>query len=199
MRFFKSVLISIFFIYSFGVAANKTIHEYYREAAFQYIENRLPTAEITCQEGLSRYPNSLKLQMLLDRILEAKNEQKKQNQDPSQQNQDQNQDPSDSNENEQKDSPGEDQDSNENSDSPSDSKDSTPEENPEPKPEDADSNPENTETKQNEEDHKNMEPPQEELLDYISPEEASQLLKDFNEEKGERKPWRGKTRPLKDW
>src|SRR5690554_5163557 len=95
MRFFKSVLISIFFIYSFGVAANKTIHEYYREAAFQYIENRLPTAEITCQEGLSRYPNSLKLQMLLDRILEAKNEQKKQNQDPSQQNQDQNQDPSD--------------------------------------------------------------------------------------------------------
>ena len=36
----------------------------------------------------------------------------------------------------------------------------------------------------------------------MSPEDAAQLLKDFDEQNGERKPWkpiRGQARPAKDW
>ena len=81
-------------------AAPKSAAAYYGDAAFQYIENRLPTAEITCNEGLQYYPNDQKLQMLLDRIHETKDEQKNENKkndpknDPNQndQNQDQNRD-----------------------------------------------------------------------------------------------------------
>ena len=81
-------------------AAPKSASAYYGDAAFQYIENRLPTAEITCNEGLQYYPNDQKLQMLLDRIHEAKDEQKNENkkndpkndQNQDQNNQDQNQD-----------------------------------------------------------------------------------------------------------
>ena len=80
-------------------AAPKSASAYYSDAAFQYIENRLPSAEITCNEGLQYYPNDQKLQMLLDRIHEAKDEQKNENkkndknQDNNQdQNKDQNQD-----------------------------------------------------------------------------------------------------------
>ena len=81
-------------------AAPKSASAYYGDAAFQYIENRLPTAEITCNEGLQYYPNDQKLQMLLDRIHEAKNEQQNENkkndpkndQNQDQNNQDQNQD-----------------------------------------------------------------------------------------------------------
>lgn len=72
-------------------AAPKSASAYYGDAAFQYIENRLPSAEITCNEGLQYYPNDQKLQMLLDRIHEAKDEQKNENQ-KNDKNQDQNQD-----------------------------------------------------------------------------------------------------------
>ena len=59
------------FLASVAFAAPKSASAYYGDAAFQYIENRLPTAEITCNEGLQYYPNDQKLQMLLDRIHEA--------------------------------------------------------------------------------------------------------------------------------
>ena len=72
--------------------APKTAAQYYSDAAFQYIENRLPTAEITCKEGLSYYPDDAKLQMLKDRIEESKNEQQKQNQQNNPKNENQNQD-----------------------------------------------------------------------------------------------------------
>ena len=72
---------SLWFILIFvGLVFSKTSSEYYGEAAFLYIENRLPSAEILCEEGLSKYPQDQKLQMLLDRIREAKDEQKKENQ-----------------------------------------------------------------------------------------------------------------------
>ena len=72
-------------------AAPKSASAYYSDAAFQYIENRLPSAEITCNEGLQYYPNDQKLQMLLDRIKEAKDEQKNENK-KNDKNQDNNQD-----------------------------------------------------------------------------------------------------------
>ena len=94
------VLVAIFVLASVAFAAPKSASAYYGDAAFQYIENRLPTAEITCNEGLQYYPNDQKLQMLLDRIHEAKDEQKNENkkndpkndQNQDQNNQDQNQD-----------------------------------------------------------------------------------------------------------
>ena len=63
-----------------SMAFAKTASEYYKEASFLYIENRLPSAEILCEEALAKYPQDQKLQMLLDRIREAKEEQKNQNQ-----------------------------------------------------------------------------------------------------------------------
>ena len=88
----------VFFLAVAAFAAPKSASAYYSDAAFQYIENRLPSAEITCNEGLQYYPNDQKLQMLLDRIHEAKDEQKNENkkndpkndQNQNDQNQDQN-------------------------------------------------------------------------------------------------------------
>ena len=90
-RTFTTALIAIFFLAVAAFAAPKSASAYYGDAAFQYIENRLPSAEITCNEGLQYYPNDQKLQMLLDRIHEAKNEQKNENK-KNDKNQDNNQD-----------------------------------------------------------------------------------------------------------
>ena len=70
-----------------SMAFAKTASEYYKEASFLYIENRLPSAEILCEEALAKYPQDQKLQMLLDRIREAKEEQKNQNQKNNSENQ----------------------------------------------------------------------------------------------------------------
>ena len=72
-------MVMVLLLSAVAFAAPKSAAAYYGDAAFQYIENRLPTAEITCNEGLQYYPNDQKLQMLLDRIHEAKNEQKNEN------------------------------------------------------------------------------------------------------------------------
>ena len=82
--------------------APKSAAEYYSDAAYQYIENRLPTAAITCKEGLSYYPDDVKLQMLADRIDESKDEQKNQNKQNNPQNEnnsDKNQDQNSENSN----------------------------------------------------------------------------------------------------
>ena len=87
--------VAVLLLAATAFAAPKSASAYYSDAAFQYIENRLPSAEITCNEGLQYYPNDQKLQMLLDRIHEAKDEQKNENKknDKNQDNnQDQNQD-----------------------------------------------------------------------------------------------------------
>ena len=87
---------------AFAAKAPKSAAQYYSDAAFQYIQNRLPTAEITCKEGLSYYPDDAKLQMLQDRIEESKDEQQKQNQQNNPNNENQNQDQNqDKNQNEQ--------------------------------------------------------------------------------------------------
>ncbi|MCF0215979.1 MAG: hypothetical protein HUK21_05855 [Fibrobacteraceae bacterium] len=201
-------------------AAPKSASAYYSDAAFQYIQNRLPTAEITCNEGLGYYPNDQKLQMLLDRIREAKDQQKNENKknDP-QNNQDKNKENQDQNnqddQNQDKDNQSQDNQQNQDgnssssgegqnqdqtqdqgeqsSDSNGQSSDSQGENAPEPQPE----QPENSSDSQGEE-----EQTQEVPLGQMSAEEASQLLKDFDEQNGERKPWkpiRGQARPLKDW
>ena len=200
-----------------AMAAPKSASAYYSDAAFQYIENRLPSAEITCNEGLQYYPNDQKLQMLLDRIHEAKDEQKNenkknyknqdnnqdQNQDQNQQDQ-QNQDQNKDQQNQDKDQQDQNQDqqnqdqngengqsSNSNAES-SDSNEGGASQQPEQQPEEQSS------------DSNGGEEPQEQPVQMgeMSPEDAAQLLKDFDEQNGERKPWkplRGQARPAKDW
>ena len=214
-------IVAVLFLVVAAFAAPKSASAYYSDAAFQYIENRLPSAEITCNEGLQYYPNDQKLQMLLDRIHEAKDEQKNENkkndknqdnnqdqnqdqnkdqnqdQNQDQQNQDQNKDQQDQDKDQQNQDQNQDQngENGQSSDSKAESSDSNeggagqqPEQQPEG--ESSDSN--------------GGEEPQEQPVQMgeMSPEDAAQLLKDFDEQNGERKPWkpiRGQARPVKDW
>ena len=210
-------IVAVLFLAVAAYAAPKSASAYYSDAAFQYIENRLPSAEITCNEGLQYYPNDQKLQMLLDRIHEAKDEQKNenkkndknqdnnqdQNQDQNQQDQ-QNQDQNKDQQNQDKDQQDQNQDqqnqdqngengqsSNSNAES-SDSNEGGASQQPEQQPEEQSS------------DSNGGEEPQEQPVQMgeMSPEDAAQLLKDFDEQNGERKPWkplRGQARPAKDW
>lgn len=209
--------VAVLLLAATAFAAPKSASAYYSDAAFQYIENRLPSAEITCNEGLQYYPNDQKLQMLLDRIHEAKDEQKNenkkndknqdnnqdQNQDQNQQDQ-QNQDQNKDQQNQDKDQQDQNQDqqnqdqngengqsSNSNAES-SDSNEGGASQQPEQQPEEQSS------------DSNGSEEPQEQPVQMgeMSPEDAAQLLKDFDEQNGERKPWkplRGQARPAKDW
>ncbi len=221
----RRISIALYLVLIFAAAAfaaPKSASAYYSDAAFQYIENRLPSAEITCNEGLQYYPNDQKLQMLLDRIKEAKDEQKNENkkndknqdnnQDQNQdqnkdQNQDQNKDQQNQDQNgegnssgsESSSSQGDDQNQNQNGGGQSSSSQGG---------ESSDSNggqqPEPQQPEENSSDSQGGEDEQEQPVQMgeMSPEEAAQLLKDFDEQNGERKPWkpiRGQARPAKDW
>ena len=199
-------IVAVLSLAAAAFVAPKSASAYYSDAAFQYIENRLPSAEITCNEGLQYYPNDQKLQMLLDRIKEAKDEQKNENkkndknQDNNQdQNQDQNKDQDQSSS-----SQGDDQNQNQqngegqSSSSDAGSSDSNGGQQPEPQqPE------ENSSDSQGDSSNSGEEPEEQPAqMGEMSPEEAAQLLKDFDEQNGERKPWkpvRGQARPAKDW
>ena len=215
---------AVMFLSVAAFAATKSASAYYSDAAFQYIENRLPSAEITCNEGLQYYPNDQKLQMLLDRIHEAKDEQKNENkkndknQDNNQdQNQDQNQQDQqnqDQNGDGQSSSSGEDQNQDQNQDqnggqssssqeggsSESNSSDSNGGAGEQPQPEQPE---EGSSDSQSDSSDDGVEPEEQPVqMGEMSPEEAAQLLKDFDEQNGERKPWkpiRGQARPAKDW
>ena len=215
-------IVAVLFLAVAAFAAPKSASAYYSDAAFQYIENRLPSAEITCNEGLQYYPNDQKLQMLLDRIHEAKDEQKNENkkndknqdnnqdqnqdqnkdenqqdQNKDQQNQDQNKDQQDQdkdqqNQDQSQDQNGENGQSSDSKAESSDSNDGGAGQQPEQQPEGESS------------DSNGGEEPQEQPVQMgeMSPEDAAQLLKDFDEQNGERKPWkpiRGQARPAKDW
>jgi len=215
---------AVMFLSVAAFAAPKSASAYYSDAAFQYIENRLPSAEITCNEGLQYYPNDQKLQMLLDRIHEAKDEQKNENkkndknQDNNQdQKQDQNQQDQqnqDQNGDGQSSSSGEDQNQDQNQDqnsgqssssqeggsSESNSSDSNGGAGEQPEPEQPE---EGSSDSQGDSSNDGAEPEEQPVqMGEMSPEEAAQLLKDFDEQNGERKPWkpiRGQARPAKDW
>ena len=213
-------------------AAPKSAAAYYGDAAFQYIENRLPTAEITCNEGLQYYPNDQKLQMLLDRIHEAKDEQKNENkkndpkndQNQNDQNQDQNQDKQNQDQNkDQQNQQNQDQNQNQNNDQGSSSSQNEQNQDKQDQGQNggqssssqggqsSDSNggageqpqqPEQSEGNSSDSNGSDQEQPQPLQPGELTPEEAAQLLKDFDEQNGERKPWkpiRGQARPAKDW
>ena len=200
-------IVAVLFLAVAAFAAPKSASAYYSDAAFQYIENRLPSAEITCNEGLQYYPNDQKLQMLLDRIHEAKDEQKNENkkndknqdQNQDQQNQDQNKDQQDQDKDQQNQDQNQDQQNGQDGQSSSsqgeDSSDSNGGAGEQPEPQ---------QPEENSSDSNGGEEPQEQPVQMgeMSPEDAAQLLKDFDEQNGERKPWkpiRGQARPAKDW
>lgn len=199
-------------------AAPKSASAYYSDAAFQYIENRLPTAEITCNEGLQYYPNDQKLQMLLDRIKEAKDEQKNENQkkDPkndqnNDQNQDQNQDQNKDNQDQNQDQQNQDQNSGESSSSQGEDQQNQDQNGGQSSSSSEQSSDSNGGADQQEQpqdqgssDSQGEQPemPPEVPEGQMNPADAAQLLKDFDEQNGERKPWkpvRGQARPAKDW
>ena len=187
----KRVFLCFLLVSVMAFAAQKTAGGYYRDAAFQYIENRLPTAEITCKEGLSYYPNDMKLQMLLDRIQEAKEEQKNKNKEQNQDQQDQNQD-----QEQNKDQQDQNQDQEQNKDQQDQNQDQ------EQNKDQQDHNQDQEQNQDQQDQNQDQNAPQEMPVGQMSPEDASQLLKDFNEQNGEQKPWkpvRGQARPLKDW
>ena len=212
----RRISVALGFVLLFAVvafAAPKSAAAYYGDAAFQYIENRLPTAEITCNEGLQYYPNDQKLQMLLDRIHEAKDEQKNENkkndpkndQNQNDQNQDQNQDKQNQDQNkDQQNQQNQDQDKQDQGQNGGQSSSSQGGQS-------SDSNggageqpqqPEQSEGDSSDSNGSDQEQPQPLQPGELTPEEAAQLLKDFDEQNGERKPWkpvRGQARPAKDW
>jgi hypothetical protein len=211
----------VFFLAVAAFAAPKSASAYYSDAAFQYIENRLPSAEITCNEGLQYYPNDQKLQMLLDRIHEAKDEQKNENkkndknQDNNQdQNQDQNQDKDQQDQNkdqqnqngddQNKDQQDQNQDQQNKDQNGGESSDSQGAESSDSNGGAGEQNQPEQQAEGESSDSNGGEEPQEQpaQMGEMSPEDAAQLLKDFDEQNGERKPWkplRGQARPAKDW
>ena len=221
------VLIAIFFLASAAFAAPESAAAYYGDAAFQYIENRLPSAEITCNEGLQHYPNDQKLQMLLDRIHEAKNEQKNENkkndknqdnndQNQNDQNQDQNQDKNNQDQNKDQQNQDQQKQNGDQSSSSSQNDQNQDQQNQgnqgqssDSKAQSSDSNgggeqqqPQQPEAGSSDSNGSEEEQQQPLQPGELSPEEAAQLLKDFDEQNGERKPWkpvRGQARPAKDW
>jgi len=206
----KNLAVFVCVVSAAAFAAPKSASAYYSDAAFQYIENRLPSAEITCNEGLQYYPNDQKLQMLLDRIQEAKDEQKNENKKNDPKN-DQNQDQNNQDQNQDKDQQNQNQDQNSGDSSSSQDDQQNQDQNGGGQSSDsqssdsnggADQQPQQPEEGSSDSQGEQPEEPQEVPAGQMSPEEASQLLKDFDEQNGERKPWkpiRGQARPAKDW
>jgi hypothetical protein len=214
MRKMSTLFVLVFCITSlvWGAAA-RTAEAYYRDAAFEYVSGRLPTAALTCEEGLRKYPNDAKLKMLLERIRENKDEQKKkcdnpqnsgdqgdQNKDQqNKENQDQNKDKQDSDQDQQGQSSSA-QGGSSNSQNKqgqqgqssasgksSASQNNSPEQNGNSSAGGASSA---------------QAAPMPLRPGELSKDQAEQMLRDFNQNTGERKPWKpvgGRTVPEKDW
>lgn len=213
-------LILLLAVCAFAAPKVKSANAYYGDAAYQYFENRLPSAEITCKEGLEKYPNDSRLQMLLERIQEAKDEQQKENQKNNQngndQNQDQNQDENKDNQDQNQDKQNQDQNQDQqnqggdSSSSSENSSDSNSDQNQNQGGGESSSSEASSNSNDGEQNQQQEQPEEQQADEGQEPEdpnamskaEAAQLLKDFDEQNGERKPWkpaRGQTYPEKDW
>ncbi len=200
MKRFAEILMISLCVAAAAYAAPKSAAEYYSDAAFQYIESRLPSAEITCKEGLSYYPSDSKLQMLLDRIQQAKDKQKQQNQNQNKdKNQNQNQDKNQNDKNKQnQDKNQQDQNKNDqNQNKDQQNQDQNKKQNKDQNKGDQGRSSSSGMSSQSNGGEQPQLPP-----GSLSKDDAAQLLKDFDKENGERKPWRpvqGRAVPDKDW
>ena len=65
-----------------ALAASRSASQYYRDAASAYIAGQNASAAQTCEEGLREHPGDSRLQKLLERIRDNQEQQKKQCQNP---------------------------------------------------------------------------------------------------------------------
>ncbi|MGL1933778.1 MAG: hypothetical protein OCD01_02095 [Fibrobacterales bacterium] len=181
-----------------GLATAQSAHDYFKKASFLYVGSKVDQALLEAEEGLNRYPDNEKLQMLKERIEEIKDQQdEQQKKDQQQQNQDENQDQDQQEDQEENKQDQEEQQDQQNKAGESSSQESSPSSNagseePEPQEEDP-SESDSTEA-----------PPPEVQEGELTPEQAEELLQNFNEEEMKEDPekWKrgkGQGRPAKDW
>lgn len=173
-------------------ATNRSAAQYYRDAASEYIAGQNASAAQTCEEGLRAHPGDSRLQKLLERIRDNQEQQKKQCQNP------QDSDSSQNKDKDQEKKPNQDQnkqdknDKNQNGSGSSGSKGSSNSQNQSGQGVSSSSASGNGMSEQ----AMPMRPGE------LNREQAQQLLKDFNQNSGERKAWRpvhGQSAPEKDW
>ncbi|MGL1901144.1 MAG: hypothetical protein OCC49_03330 [Fibrobacterales bacterium] len=180
-----------------GLASAQSAHDYFKKASFLYIGSKVDQALLEAEEGLSRHPQNEKLQMLKERIEEIKEQQEEQKKDQQQQqNQDQEQQEDQENQEENKQDQEEEQNqknkSGVSSSQESSSSSDTSSEKSDPQ-EDKSTEADSTET-----------PPPEVQEGELTPEQAEELLQNYNEEETKEDPekWKrgkGQGRPVKDW
>jgi len=198
-------LILVWFLFFQGLASTAgaaSADDFYHNASYMYIEGKMDRALLETEAGLKQFPGDQKLQMLKERIEEVKESQ----QDKQQQQNKQNQDQQDQKEKQEKDSnqkgeenqdqeqeQGEEKEQQEEKEE-QDQQDSTQNQDPE-QPEESEEDPED----QKQQDTLEQMEAQEQT---ITPEQAKELLENFNEKANERPKWKpsGKNaRPQKDW
>lgn len=184
-------------------SAPRSASMYYREAAAEYVAGRLPSAGLLCDEGLRHYPGDRPLQMLKERIKENQDKQKQKCDNPqSKDNQDQN---SDGEKKDKGDSSGSSSGSSAGSSAGSSSASSSASGQGQGKGQSSSSG-KNNPGSQGQPSSASGSSSAASAMPLrpgeLTPEQAQQLLKDFNQNTGERKPWKpvqGKPRPEKDW
>lgn len=187
-------------------ATTRSADAYFRDAAYEYIAGRMPTATQTCEEGLRQYPNDARLKNLLERIRENKEEQKNKCDNPQDGG-----DPDDQKKNDNKDG--------EKDDKKNDKKDGQKDEQKkDSEGQSSDSRSGNSSSSAGKQEPQSPEgqqgassaggassataAPQPMRPGELSKDQAEQLLRDFNQNTGERKPWKpvqGRKIPEKDW
>lgn len=185
-------------------ATNRSAAQYYRDAASEYIAGQNASAAQTCEEGLRAHPGS-RLQKLLERIRDNQEQQKKQCQNP------QDSDSSQNKDKDQEKKPNQDQnkqdknDKNQNGSGSSDSQSKGGEQG-QSSGSKGSSNSQNQSGQGVSSSSASGNGMSEQAMPMrpgeLNREQAQQLLKDFNQNSGERKAWRpvhGQSAPEKDW
>lgn len=188
----RMVVLGLVLVFS---AWGKTATDYFQNAASLYVEGRLPSANIEAQEGLAQYPADAKLQMLAKRIQEAQDEQKKEcdKKNPgNQENQDDQDQKDQENQNDSQQSPQDSQNQGQSSSAEASSS-----------AQNGASSDSHSQEDQPSDQQQQQPVPQDSLKEgQLSPDQAAQLLKDFEENDREKKRklnLRGRAIPEKDW
>jgi len=188
-------------------ATSRSADAYFRDAAYEYIAGRMPTATQTCEEGLRQYPNDARLKNLLERIRENKEEQKNKcdnPQDGGDQGDSKKNDNKDDKKSDGKDGEKDDQKNDQNDDKKDGQKDEQKQDsNGQSSDSRSDKSPEGQQGASSAGGASSAAAaPQPLRPGELSKDQAEQLLRDFNQNTGERKPWKpvqGRKVPEKDW
>lgn len=200
-----------------ALAASRSASQYYRDAASAYIAGQNASAAQTCEEGLREHPGDSRLQKLLERIRDNQEQQKKQCQNPQDSDSSQNKDKDKKQNQDQKNQQDQKSKNDQNGSGSSASQGSS-------KSQGKGGEQGQSSNSQGSSDSQNRPKPQNQsgtgasssstsgngMSEQAMPlrpgelnrEQAQQLLKDFNQNSGERKAWHpvhGQSAPEKDW